>query len=93
MPSASGATTNKPTTSNPPPSGRGGGSLERVTVNLTERSAEELAATAALTTETRTDVINKAVQLYAFLRKLHDSGGAIYIREPGSKEPERVRLL
>ena len=74
-------------------SGKGGGSLERVTVNLTARSAAALTATAELTSETRTDVINKALQLYGFLRPPHDNGGAIYIREPNGKETDRLRLM
>jgi hypothetical protein len=70
-----------------------GGSLERVTVNLTERSAQALEATAALTTETKTEVINKALQFYAYARQLLEEGGALYVREPDSSEKERLRLL
>jgi hypothetical protein len=73
--------------------GKGGPSLERVTVNLTERSAKALESTAALTTESKTDVINKALQFYAYVRALLEDGGALYVREPGTSEKERLRLL
>lgn len=77
-----------------PPGAKGGrSSLERVTVNLTERSAKALESAAALTTETKTDVINKALQFYAYARELLEEGGALYVQEPGSSEKERLKLL
>jgi hypothetical protein len=87
------------TTTTKPPGGskgsahKGGPPLERITVNLTERSARALEATAALTTETKTEVINKALQFYAYARELLENEGALYVREPGSSEKERLRLL
>lgn len=70
-----------------------GSSLERITVNLTKRSARALERTAALTTENKTEVTNKALQFYAYVRELLDNDGALYVREPGSDEKERIKLL
>lgn len=66
---------------------------QRVTVNLSARSAAALDETSQRAGETKTDTINKALQLYAEMRKMLDEGGALYIREPGSKEIERIRLF
>jgi hypothetical protein len=73
--------------------GKGGDRPLRITVNLTKTTAEALEETAALTSDTKTDVINKALQFYAFARKLLKQEGAIYVREPGSDEKERLKLL
>lgn len=76
------------------PTGRGGGqSFEKITVNLTERSAKALETTAVLTAATKTDVINQALQFYAYVRQLLEDDGALYVREPGGSEKERLRLL
>src|SRR6266550_1358877 len=74
-------------------SGGRGSALEKVTVNLTSRSAEALEKTVAGTGDSKTDVINKAVQLYAFVQDHIDAGGLFYIRDPDSTEVERLRIL
>lgn len=71
----------------------GGSSLERVTVNLTSRSVAALEALVALSGDTKTDAINKALQIYAYLQQHMDGGGKVYVREPGSDELERLRFL
>lgn len=70
-----------------------GSALEKVTVNLTSRSAEALDKTIATTGDSKTDVINKALQLYAFLQDHMGAGGLFYIRDPDSSEIERLRIL
>ena len=72
---------------------RGGSSLERVTVNLTPRTSEALEQLAQTTGDTKTDTINKALQVFAYLQELQHGGGAIYVREPGSKEQERLKIF
>ncbi|GAA5151937.1 MULTISPECIES: hypothetical protein [Amycolatopsis] len=85
------------TATQPPRSHKGhsgrGEPVERVTVNLNKTAAADLERTSLTTAETKTEVINKALQLYAFLRKLQLDGGDIFIREADSKERERLRLL
>ena len=73
---------------------RGGGpSLERVTVNLSPRSVAALDSLVELTQETKTDSINKALQVYAYIQKLFHDGGALYVRSQVSSEPERLHIL
>lgn len=72
---------------------RGGSSLERVTVNLAPRASDALEQLSRITGESKTDSINKALQLFAYLQQVQSEHGAIYVREPGSKELERLRIL
>lgn len=71
-------------------SGSGG---ERVTVNLTEKAAQAMGEIVEITGDNKTDSINRALIIYAeFVRVIQD-GGAVYLREAGAREPERVRFL
>ncbi len=72
---------------------RGGGSFERVTVNLTQKSSEALADAVGLTRDSKTDSVNKALQLYGLLQHVLANGGAVYIREAADAELERLRVL
>ena len=71
----------------------GGGPLERVTVNLIHRTSLALALLMRLTGASKTDAINRAIQLSAFLEETEANGGAVYIREGGrDSELQRLRL-
>lgn len=76
-----------------PAAGRSQSPLERVTVNLTARSATALDDVVQLTQDTKTDVINRALQVYAFLEKIMHDGGAVYIREAESTDFERLKFF
>lgn len=81
-------------TDTPPAAGGGGGStLERVTVNLSPRSVRAMEQLVASTGDTKTDVINKALQVYSFIQEVMDEGGRLYTREAGSDELERLRFM
>jgi hypothetical protein len=72
----------------------GGGPLERVTVNLIHRTSLALALLMRLTGASKTDAINRAIQLTAFLEETEANGGAVYIREGGrDSELQRLRLM
>jgi hypothetical protein len=90
---ANGGATTNPRGSGNPRSGRSGGSLERVTVNLTARSSQALDEAVHLSGDTKTDAINRAVQLYAFVEKIINEGGAVYLRHSQDGELERLRFL
>jgi hypothetical protein len=78
------------------PAGRGaagGSNLERVTVNLTPRSVAALDSLVQLTGDTKTDAINKALQVYSYLQNVLQNGGALYVRESDSTELERLRFF
>lgn len=63
----------------------------RVTVNLSKRTVEALDATSALTDDTKTEVINKAVQLYQEVQEAQGNGGGIWIKPSKDAEPILVR--
>jgi hypothetical protein len=75
-----------------PAAGRGL-AAEKVTVNLTGRSVKALEEAVAVTGNSKTEVINKAVQIFAYILEHIDAGGAVYVREPGGKEAERIRIF
>jgi hypothetical protein len=67
--------------------------LERVTVNLTARASTALELVTKLTGDSKTDTINRALQVYALIEQVTAKGGSIYIREAGDSELERVLML
>jgi len=80
-------------TSPPAMSSRGHGPFERLTVNLTARSSQALEDAVQLTGDTKTDTINKALQLWAHLQHLINTGGAVYFRETKGDDLERVHFF
>jgi hypothetical protein len=76
-----------------PATGRAHGALERVTVNLTPRSVKALEQVVAITQDTKTDVINRSLQVYAYLEKILQNGGAVYLREAESTDLERLKFF
>ncbi|SHG44932.1 hypothetical protein SAMN05444320_10960 [Streptoalloteichus hindustanus] len=88
MPRNAGTVTDRDRTT-----GRGHGSLERVTVNLTPRSSKALEQTVALTGDSKTDTINRALQVYAFLEELMQSGGSVHVRQSPDGELQLLRIF
>jgi hypothetical protein len=83
-----------PTTERGPGSGSGaGGPLERVTVNLTARSSRALSEAVQCTGDSKTDTINRAIQIYAYIERVLEGGGAVYVRENPDGEPERLKIF
>lgn len=66
---------------------------ERVTVNLSPMTVMALSSVITSTGDTKTDTINKSLRLYAEIKEIIARGGAVYIREPGETEVERVRIF
>jgi hypothetical protein len=66
--------------------------LERVTVNLTPRSHRALTELMESVGLSKTDIINRALQLYADLQRALDGDGAVYVREGSQGELERIRF-
>ena len=62
--------------------GPGGGSgLTRVTVNLTRKAVEALESVSDATGYSKTDTINRALQVYAIVQQLmEDNGGKLRLR-------------
>jgi len=75
--------------SGPPPGEHGsGGGPERVTVNLVPRASRALQRLVDLTGDSKTDSINRAIQVCAYLEEISANGGDIYVREDKDKDSE-----
>jgi hypothetical protein len=75
---------------------RGGGGnrpLERVTVNLAARASRALRRVSELTGDSRTDCINRAIEVYGYLQEVIDQGGSIYVRESEKSEIQRLKIF
>jgi hypothetical protein len=70
-----------------------GGVLERVTVNLTPRSARALELATQLTGDSKTDVINRAIQVYAYLEHVSSNGGSVHTQKAEDSEPEVLKFF
>ncbi|MEV6013390.1 hypothetical protein AB0M29_42395 [Streptomyces sp. NPDC051976] len=66
---------------------------ERVTVNLSARSSAALETASGLSGDTKTDTINRAIQVYAYLEEMASRGGELYVQEPGEASPVRLRFF
>jgi hypothetical protein len=67
--------------------------LERVTVNLTPRAYRALEQAVRITGDTRTETINRALQVYAYLEEVTHASGSIYVRLAPDADPERLRIV
>jgi hypothetical protein len=41
----------------------------------------------------QTDAINRAIQVYSYLADITETGGTLYVRDAGSDELERLRII
>jgi hypothetical protein len=74
--------------------GRQDNTLQRITVNLTPHSKRALEAAASQTRNTKTDIINRALQVYSFLTQVDENGGSIYVKDSADDSQMReVRFL
>ncbi|HUC22602.1 MAG TPA: hypothetical protein VMA73_07840 [Streptosporangiaceae bacterium] len=75
---------------------RGNGSngpLERITVNLTGRASRALELATRLTGDSKTDTVNRALQVYAYMEQITADGGSVYVREGADAELERLKVF
>jgi len=76
--------------------GRGDGTdgpLEQLTVNITRRSSFALNLISKLTGDTRTDTVNRALQVYAYLGQVTAHGGSVYVRPTAGTRIGRLEVL
>lgn len=71
----------------------GSGDLRRITVNLTPRAQEALEQAVKLTRDSKTDTLNRAIQVYAYLMNIIQNEGEVFVRDAGHDEMERVRFV
>jgi hypothetical protein len=73
--------------------GGGGGPLECVTVNLTPRASRALEIATRLTGDSKTDTLNRAVQIYAFLEETLANGGTVLVQESKDAPPQLIKFF
>ena len=60
---------------------------------LNQIASQALQNAADLTGDTKTDTINRALQVYSYLMEITESGGDIYVREPKDSEPRLLKMI
>jgi hypothetical protein len=65
---------------------------ERITVNITRKTANSLNSRAIKEQVTKTDIVNRSINAYAYLAEIQDDGWNIILRNEQGIE-ERVRFL
>jgi hypothetical protein len=66
---------------------------ERITTSLIPRTVEELSRLQADTGLSKTDLVNRAISLYAFVAEQLAAGRDLAIRDRESGETQLVRIL
>ena len=69
------------------------GGLERLTVNLTPRAVTALELATELTGDSKTDVVNTAVQVYAYLELVLSKGGTVQTQESEGSTPKELKFF
>jgi hypothetical protein len=65
-----------------------GASLSKVTVNLVPRAVAALEEASELTHDTKTETINRALQLYAWFQRMTDAGCEFRVVDPNGSQTE-----
>jgi hypothetical protein len=71
----------------------GTNTADRITVGLCRKVVGELELLQSLTGLSKTDIVNRAVTLYAFVTEQTTAGKDLLVRDGNTGEVERVRLL
>lgn len=66
---------------------------ERVTVNLTAPSVRSMQNIATWTGYSKTDTINRALQIYAFLQEILEKGGSLHVKQTPEGPSERLTFF
>jgi hypothetical protein len=92
MPTVAPTAPEPPTTSPARLQGSGGNSVTKLTVNITPRATAALDAAATANGETKPNVVNRAIQAYAFLTRMLNEGWDLVLRDNDGRE-QRVQFL
>ncbi|MQY07034.1 hypothetical protein [Actinomadura macrotermitis] len=71
--------------------GRSGGA--RITVNLTAKANAALTEAADKSGDIKTDVVNRALIIYAYLEEIQRTGGKVMIQRAGEDVPEVIHFV
>ncbi|MEU8364960.1 hypothetical protein AB0C27_53995 [Nonomuraea sp. NPDC048882] len=67
--------------------------LARVSVNLTAKATRALDDTVEMTGDSQTDIINRAIQVYAHLERILNAGGSVLTQAPDQKDPVSLQFF
>lgn len=67
--------------------------LTRVTANFVPRAVAALDVAGEITGDNQTDVLNRSVQVYAYITKMIDEGNLLFVENPTTGARERLVLL
>jgi hypothetical protein len=67
--------------------------LDRMSVSLIPRTVEELEQLHQETGMSKTDIVNRAISLYAFVTEQLDSGQDLLVRDRQTGELQLIQLL
>jgi hypothetical protein len=67
--------------------------LTRLTVNLIPRAEKAMLLAAELSGLSKTDTVNRALQIYAYLEYVTSKRGSVYIRESEDADLMQILLL
>lgn len=67
--------------------------MERVTINLTPRGSGALKEAVSLTGDSKTDCVNRALLVYAYIEQVLANGGWITAQEAPEDEPVRLMIF
>jgi hypothetical protein len=77
-----------------PPAGTGGGSgLTRVTVNLNRQAVQALEVVSEATGYSKTDTINRALQVYAIIQEIMQRNGGVLRVKHDDGALERIHIV
>jgi hypothetical protein len=79
-------------TPTPTPTSTGKG-LTKISANLVPRAVVALQQATEVTGDNATDVLNRAIQLYAYIAKAIDEGKLVFIEDAKAGDRERLVLL
>lgn len=77
----------------PKPTRRPDEGKQRLVVELSPTNAAELQSLTERESLNKTTIVNRALQLYAFLSKVQDDGGEILLKERNASVAQRIRFL
>ncbi len=72
---------------------RAQGAIDRITVALIRRAAEDLQALQDRTGYSKTDIVNRAITMYEFIDAQQKAGKDLLVRDPKTEKTELVRFL
>jgi hypothetical protein len=75
------------------PEAQSAAALTKVTANLIPRAVAAMNIACKLTSDNRTDVINRSLQVYAYLMKAVDEGKLLFVEDPTTGSRERFLVL